>query len=157
MKVIKILTHILLTLLFVAYIGYQFRTDPIGILSGKRVTGEEQAYPVDWVFSKEHPLIAVETRVGNPHSVTTICAVHDGDLFIPAGDGSTKDWPQYVLADSRVRIKVGDVVYPAAMERVLDIGFSDIGPSFAQKYPQFAATSEDDVPPDIWLFRVRSR
>ena len=157
MKIVKILSHAVLTILFVLYIAYQFRTDPIGILAGKQVTGEEVSYPADWSFSDEHMLIAVETRTGNPHSVTTICFVHEGDLFIPAREGSTKDWPAYVLADSRVRLKIGGKVYPAALERVTDMTIADLGPSLSGKYPRLAVTSEADVPPDTWLFRVTER
>lgn len=157
MKILKILAHATLTILFVLYIAYQFRTDPIGVVAGKRVTGEEVAYPADWSFSDEHVLIAVETRVGNPHSVTTICFVHGGELYVPARDGSTKDWPAYVLADNRVRLKVGDKVYPAALERMTEISIFDIAESVSKKYPQFAVASEAEVPPDMWLFKVTRR
>ena len=46
-KAFKILSHIVLTLLFLGYIAYQFRTDPIENLSGRQVTGREVGYPGD--------------------------------------------------------------------------------------------------------------
>ncbi len=156
-KFLKIVSHATLTLLFVLYIAYQFRTDPIGILAGKKVTGEEVSYPADWSFSDEHMLIAVESRPGNPHSVTTVCFVHEGDLYVPAREGSTKDWPSYVLADNRVRLKIGEKIYPAAMERVTAMTLVDMGPSLAKKYPQFADATPEDIPPDTWLFKVIPR
>ena len=74
-KALKIITHIVLTLLFLGYLAYQFRTEPIEILSGRQVTGPEQSYSSDWSFTDDYPTIAVETRISNPHSVTVICWV----------------------------------------------------------------------------------
>ncbi len=155
MKIIKILSHTILTLAFVAYIAYQFRTDPIHMFSGKRLSGDEFSYPSDWAFSNDYSRIAVETRPGNPHSVTTICFIHEGNLYIPARDGSGKDWTQYVLADSRVRLKMGDRVYPAAMHRVTTLQRNDVLVTILTKYPQLDSSPETTG--DLWLFRVSDR
>ena len=155
MKIIKILSHIILTLAFVTYIAYQFRTDPMGVLAGKRLSGDEYAYPADWAFSNEQMLIAVETRPGNPHSVTTICFVHEGNLYIPARDGSGKDWTQYALADPRVRIKLGDMVYPATLHRKTDWQREEFLPSIMKKYPNI--NSSPETTGDLWLFQVAER
>ena len=155
MKIIKILAHIMLTLAFVAYIAYQFRTDPMGILAGKRLSGDEYAYPADWAFSNNQMLIAVETRPGNPHSVTTICFLHEGNLYVPARDGSEKDWPQYVLADPRARIKMDDRVYRVTLHRETTWQREELLPSILKKYP--GITSSPETTGDLWLFRVAER
>lgn len=155
-KVLKIVSHSLLTLLFVGYIAYQFRTDPIAVISGKQLSGDEVAYPADWAFTNDFETVAVEARPGNPHSVTTVCFLVNGDLYIPARNGSSKDWPAYVLNDSRVRIKVGELVYPAMMTRILDPDMTAVREAIAAKYPQFADASPTDQA-DVWFFRVSDR
>ncbi len=156
MKVLKIISHIVLTLLFVTYIAYQFRTDPIGLISGKKLSGDEESYPADWAFTSEHPLIAVETRVGNPHSVTTVCFVYEGDLYVPAGDAATKDWPAYALKDGRARVKVGESIYPVMLTRATDLDLDGVLAAIGTKYPQFAEAT-DEQRANTWLFRVSRR
>lgn len=155
-KVLKILSHSILTLLFVGYIAYQFRADPIGVVSGRGLTGEEVAYPQDWTFSNDHNLIAVESRIHNPHSVTVICWIANGKLHIPARNGAEKDWPSYVLADNRVRIKVGEKVYPATLRRVSDDEVKGLIARGAEKYPRFAQATADALA-GIWVFEVNPR
>ena len=152
-KALKILSHIVLTLLFLGYIAYQFRTDPIERLSGRQVTGPEVEYPADWSFSKGFSTIAVEARPDDPHSVTVICWIADGKLHIPARDGASKDWPSYVMADNRVRLKVGDQVYPASLRRVADTDVAGLIAQGASKYPGFAQAPEDVIA-DTWIFEV---
>ena len=155
-KVLKILSHIALTLLFIGYIGYQFRTDPIEILTGRQVTGVEVSYPVDWTFADGYSTIAVETRIGNPHSVTVICWIADGKLHIPARDGASKDWPSYVMTDNRVRLKVGDRVYPATLRRLADADVAGLIAQGAIKYPRFAQAPAGVVAA-TWIFEVNPR
>ena len=152
-KALKILSHIVLTLLFLGYIAYQFRTDPIERLSGRQMTGSEFSYPGDWSFSKEYPTIAVETRIGNPHSVTVICWIADGKLHIPARNGDSKEWPSYVLEDNRVRLKLRERVYPATLRRVSDSDVAGLIAQGASKYPGFARAPAEVVA-DTWVFEV---
>ena len=156
-KIAKYAGVTLLVIALVLSVAYQFRTDPIAMLAGKRVSGEEQPYPNDWLFTHEHMTVAVESRSDDPHSVTTICIVHNGTLYIPAQSGSTKKWPQYVLGDSRVRIKIGDKVYPVKATRELDLSIEEVVSSGAAKYPQLAEIEPEDRPKDVWLFRISQR
>lgn len=155
MKFLKYLGIAVALLVVVAVIVVLVRTDPIGPISGKRLSGVEQPFPDDWMLVNEHPLCALETRIDDPHSVTTLCFVHDGALMIPAGQGSSKTWPRYVLADPRVRVKVGEVVFPGIATRMTEIPLEDLVASLAVKYPQqFADGPPEDLPADIWLFRI---
>jgi len=61
-----------------------FRTDPIMMISGKHLSGEEFTYSENWLFTNEYPTIKLETNPGNPHSVTTVCFIRDGKLIIPS-------------------------------------------------------------------------
>ena len=137
---------------------YALRTDPVFMVSGKRLSGEELPAPADWSVCNEHTTIAVETRPDDPHSVTTICFVHRGDLIVPAQDGAEKRWPAFVIADPRVRLKFGDAVYPGRAERISEIPWKEMLPSIAAKYPQVSAQFDPDDPPEgVWMFRVRAR
>jgi hypothetical protein len=156
MKFLKYLGIAIGVLVVVGGIAWLLRTDPIGPLSGKKLSGEERPFPDDWSFVNEHPLCAVESRVDDPHSVTTICFVHEGNLVIPAAEGSTKTWPQYVLADARVRVKVGDGVYPARATRLIDFDADAVMASLLVKYGDRAADAQAP-PPDIWLFQISGR
>jgi len=155
---IKLAKYTGITLIVIALIlgiAYPFRSDPIAVLAGKRLSGEELPYPGDWSFTNEFTTVAVESRPDDPHSVTTICILHDGTLYIPAQSGSTKNWPQYVVDDARVRIKVGDKVYPARANRETGLSFADLATSAAAKYPRF--DRPEDQPKDVWLFSISQR
>ena len=80
---------------------YVLRTDPILMLPGKKLSGQEVPYPKNWAFTEEHLTIKVETNPEDPHSVTTLCFVLDGKLTIPAMEGHTKQWPKYAEQDQR--------------------------------------------------------
>lgn len=157
MKLLTWTAGVLGTLVIVAGAVYVFRTDPIFMVSGKRLSGEELSYPSDWSACNDHQTVAVETRVDDPHSVTTLCFVHDGDLVIPAMNGSEKEWPAHVVRDPRVRVKIGDHVYPARAERMTEVSLNDLVESVAAKYPQIAERDPADAPQDVWLFRISAR
>lgn len=157
MKVLKIITTVVAATLVVATIGYLTRTDPIFMLAGKHLNGEEATYPADWSFTNDYPTIFVESRPDDPHSVTTSCWLHEETLYIPAQSGSTKSWTHYVLEDPRVRIKVGDTVYPARLDRVDQENIPRLVASRMEKYPPTADNDLQDVPQDVWIFRVSDR
>ena len=156
MRILRIIGAIVAVLALAVGITWLLRSDPMGPISGRALSGEEAPYPIDWGFSNEHMLIAVETRPEDPHSVTTICLLVDGQLYVPAQDGSEKQWPQYVLEDPRVRLKIGDVVYPARAVRVEP---DDLDPFLAagrEKYADMMG-ERDELPGGIWLFRIERR
>ncbi len=128
---------------------------PIGPVPGGPLRGEVVSGPVeDWSFSDEHTLIAVETRPGFPHSVTTICFTHEGHLYVPARDGASKRWTRFVLADPHVRLKIGDKVYLGRAVRVDDL-VADEGliASAGRKYPRLGELSREELA-GVWLFRI---
>ena len=157
MNLLKWIGLVLGPVVVVAGAVYVFRTDPIFMVSGKRLSGEELHYPANWSMCNDHQTVAVETRLDDPHSVTTLCFVHDGALVIPAMNGSEKEWPAHVVRDPRVRVKIGEHVYPALAERMTDVSLEDLVASVAAKYPQIAEQDPADAPQDVWLFRISAR
>ncbi len=157
MSPLKSLGIVLLVIAVLGTFAYPFRTDPIAMISGKRLTGQEFPYPSDWSFTNEHQTIAVETKSDNPHSVTTLCFIHNGELHIPSETGSKKTWAQNVVADPRIRIKIGDKIYLARAERVTDIDLDAVRSSIVRKFPEFANQDPETTPEEVWFFKVSKR
>ena len=157
MKILRVIGSVVGVVVVVAGLAWLFRGDPMGPVAGRQLSGAEFAYPADWGFTDEHFTIAVESRPEDPHSVTTICFVHEGDLYVPAQSGTEKKWTHYVVEDPRVRLKVGDRVYPASAVRVTDLEPRAVLASAAKKYERMAERMDEDPPGDIWLFRIGPR
>ena len=83
--------------------------------------------------------------------------VQDGQLFVPA-DFLTpwKQWPQQVIEDDRVRLRIGSEVYACRAERVQDTALIDaLRLETARKYaidPTGTAARTA-----VWWFRLRPR
>ena len=155
MRILKWLGVVVVALGAIGAVGYATRTDPIGPVAGRALTGEIVVAPVsDWTFTDEHMTIALETRPAKPHSVTTVCFTHEGALYVPAQRGASKSWTHYAVSDPRVRLKIGDKVYPARATRVTD---SSLAPGLraaaSEKY-DFDADDDDPDFEDLWLFRL---
>ena len=157
LRTLKALGVLLAIAVLGAGLAWLFRSDPILMISGRTLSGEEFAYPADWGFSESQPTIAVETRPEDPHSVTTLCFLHAGELYVPAQGGSGKRWTQYVLDDPRVRLKIDGKIFPARAERVLSSDIGSFLESIQAKYPALTERSPEALPPDIWLFRIGPR
>ena len=100
--------------------------------------------PIDWSFSAQHREIFVETRAwyGIPHSVTTACASHDGNLYVPSvyfEGGNFPDarlWNRNVARDPRVRVQLGNRIYSRRVVLVGEaIERAGVLEAFATKYP----------------------
>jgi hypothetical protein len=155
MKILRWIGVIALLLALGAAGAYALRSDPLGPLAGKRLAGPVVSEPVsDWSFTDEHYLIAVETRPAAPHSVTTICFAHEGSLYVPAQGGSAKDWTHFAVSNPRVRLKIGDKVYPAIATRITDPDAREAMVAAARAKYDF--DGGDTPPEDIWLFRMDS-
>jgi hypothetical protein len=137
---------------------YLRRTDPIAFISGHALTGEVVNEPVtDWSFATDVQEVAFETRPAWPHSVTIWCFVHEGKLYVPGWD--TRAWTYFAIGDPRVRVKIGDKVYPGIATRVtgtdLEAVREPINAISRTKYGVGAAPGSAG-PPGLWLFRIDS-
>ncbi len=139
---------------------------PMGVFPGGPLSGTSVDGPVlDWAFTAEHALVAIETR-GRwlDHSVTVVCAAHGGHLYLPSRNAQTKRWVQNVLRDPRVRIGVGDEVYEGRAVRVTESEPGNpVERAFLRKYyglevEEVRFLYESPAPGDdraeVWLFRI---
>jgi hypothetical protein len=162
MKILRIIGIAFAALVAVLFVGAGIArlviNGPIGPLAGGELDGSERQAPADWNFTDEHFTIAVEVQPADPHSVTVVCFVSDGELYIPAQNAAKKKWPQMALENGHARVRVGDDLYPIELVRVDDDfererAFQAAG----EKYPRLAEQAGGQIPDDVWLFRAERR
>jgi hypothetical protein len=144
-----------LAVVVIGAVVYANRGNPIGPVAGRSLSGELVTTPVDdWSFTDDVSLIAVETRPAAPHSVTTICFTHEGVLYVPAQGASAKTWPHYAVSNPEARILVDGKIYPVRATRVTD---EKLAPQLREAVvAKYDFVSGDDVPEDVWVFRIDS-
>ena len=145
-----------LTLLFVLPIVSGW--GPCGPITGGRIAGELATELVnDWTFTDDISTIQIETRPDDPYSVTTWCFTDGPHLYIPSRGAPTKPWVKNVLADPRVRLRIGGKVYAMRATRVTDDGQRGKLIALLKKKYVTARWGMDDDPeasPDTWFFHV---
>lgn len=158
MRILKWLGVVVVGLVVVAGGLYAIRSNPVGPIAGRQLTGELVSAPVsDWSFTDEHDLIAVETRPAAPHSVTTICFSHEGKLYVPARNGASKSWTHYAVSDPRVRLRIDGKVYPARATRVENPSeATELLAAARTKYDFGDADGGGPALEEVWLFQIES-
>jgi hypothetical protein len=162
MKILKYIGIGLAVLAVILFVGVGIArlviNGPMGPLAGGGLDGNERSAPADWNFTDEHFTIAVEVQPADPHSVTVVCFVSDGELYIPAQNAAEKTWTQMALEDGRARARVGDDLYPIELVRVEDDSERERAFQAAiKKYPRLAEEAGNGIPDGVWLFRAERR
>lgn len=108
---------------------------PLGPFPGGRLTGAEGTAPVsDWSFTRDVMLVQLETRPGQPYSVTLGCIDHQGAVYVGSHDPGDR-WVRNVQADPQVRLRVGDTIYPRIAVEVVDRSeWAVVGRKLFEKY-----------------------
>jgi len=138
--------------------------DPKDRRPGLWLSGEVVTAPVtDWSFTDGQNEIFLETRTwyGIRHSVTVVCAAHDGALYVPSlyyGGGEfpeKRHWHRNVARDPRVRLEIGGRLYERRAVLVTDPKeWNDVLAAFAQKMPfwkELAEKPESERPKLIFM------
>ena len=122
---------------------------------GLWLTGDQVIEPVtDWSFTENHQEIFVQTRTPYliPHSVTTYCAVYDGDLYVFSAyyQGGVfpdeRGWNRNVMRDPRVRLKIGDRLFVQTLSHVTDAETREaVHASAVAKYQQWSSPGLENV------------
>lgn len=83
---------------------------PFLVFPGGELSGTVVNEPIeDWSFAASQ-FIELETRPDDPYSVQLNYIVKDGKLYIDPAEGRT--WFEHIKADPRVRVRLGDQIYP---------------------------------------------
>jgi hypothetical protein len=86
--------------------------------------------------------------------VTTSYLLHDGTLYVPSMFAARKSWPQQVLADGRVVLRIGGKLYEGRAVRVTDP--AEVDP-LVRSFDQSAAPASDPTTLSTWYFRIDPR
>ena len=132
-----------------------FRTEPLAIIPGGRLSGEEVTDPVtDWSFTEQYPTVTLEVRPLDPFSVNTSSLLYDGVLYVPSGRGGESRWAQFLLQDSSMRLRVGNTLYPVRATHVEDpMLLRELYEAWEQKYPGQEGRTAEEIA-QTWFFRI---
>ena len=152
------LLAIVVTLALALGLVLLFRTEPLAIIPGGRLSGEEVMGPVtDWSFTQQYPTVTLEVRPSDPYSVNTSSLLYDGVLYVPSGRGGEGRWAQMLLQDSTMRLRVGHKLYQVRATRVENPTLlGALYEVWEQKYPGQAGRTAEEIA-QTWFFRIDAR
>ena len=152
------LVAIVVTFALVLGVVLLFRTEPLAIIPGGRLSGEEVTVPVtDWSFTEQYTTVTLEVRSTDPYSVNTSSLLHDGVLYVPSGRGGESRWAQFLLQDSNMRLRVGHKLYKVRATRVINpMLIRELYEVWGQRYPSQAGRTAEEIA-QLWFFRIDAR
>ena len=152
------LVAIVVTFALVLGVVLLFRTEPLAIIPGGRLSGEEVTVPVtDWSFTEQYTTVTLEVRASDPYSVNTSSLLHDGVLYVPSGRGGESRWAQFLLQDSNMRLRVGHKLYKVRATRVINpMLIRELYEVWGQRYPSQAGRTAEEIA-QLWFFRIDAR
>ncbi len=109
-------------------------SEPFIVFAGGELSGEVAEPPADWSDIRDEETFQLETRPEEPYSVN-IWAVGIGEhVYIGTGPDGT-NWSDYIREDPRVRLRVGETIYPLRAEPVTDRQERrQVAAAYAEKY-----------------------
>ena len=142
---------LIIGLLTLWVVGFEPRDRSAGLwIKGESITTSV----TDWSFTEQIEEIYLESRTWYfvPHSVTTLCATYDSQLYVlsayylggefPYG----RLWNQYVLRDPRVRLKIGDRLFSQTLSFVTDAAEKEaVHQNFVKKYSDWTSPGIENV------------
>ncbi len=152
------LIAIVVTFALVIGLFLLFRTEPLAIIPGGRLSGEEVTVPVsDWSFTEQYTTVTLEVRSSDPYSVNTSSLLYDGVLYVPSGRGGESRWAQFLLQDSNMRLRVGHKLYKVRATRVINpMLIRELYEVWGQRYPSQAGRTAEEIA-QLWFFRIDAR
>ncbi len=152
------LVAIVVTLALVLGLVLLFRTEPLAIIPGGRLSGEEVTVPVsDWSFTEQYTTVTLEVRSSDPYSVNTSSLLYDGVLYVPSGRGGESRWAQFLLQDSNMRLRVGNKLHKVRATRVINpMLIRELYEVWGQRYPSQAGRTAEEIA-QLWFFRIDAR
>jgi hypothetical protein len=107
----------------------------------------------DWSFANDQIEVHIQTHpwYGIPHSVTTVLATANGQLFVPSiymqepkSFPEGKYWNRIVSKDPNIEVKIGGKLYPRTVRLITDEEEFALGLSaLAAKYPYWQNNKEN--------------
>lgn len=129
-------------------------SEPFIVFAGGALSGEVATPPDDWSELKDEETFQIETRPSDPYSVN-IWAVGIGrHVYIGTGPEGT-NWSEYLQEDPRVRLRVGETLYPLLARPVTDPAERrQVAEAYAEKY---GLDQDENWLKDALVFRLDRR
>ena len=128
--------------------------DPTLLLPGGALEGKEVAVPTSWTFSDDVSTVQLETNPADPYSVNIWAVGIEDRLYIHAGANRTT-WVEHLEADSAVRVRIEDDIYPLRSARVTEQSEFD---AFAEVYEEkYGNRPRNEDVGEAYLFRLVAR
>ena len=125
------------------------------VFAGGELAGTERPMPPSWDFTEEFTTVQIETRPGDPYSVNLWGVGVDGSFYVAASDADDAAWARAIEDEPRVRLRVGDEIYPLLATRTVDpTELDNVIDAFVDKY---GGDRERSFIRHAWVFRLGSR
>lgn len=129
--------------------------EPTFVFAGGELAGTERPMPTDWGFTEDFGTVQIETRPTAPYSVNVWGVSVNRNFYVAASDAGEATWAQAIEADPRVRLRVGDDIYPLLAERTEDPQeLARVVDAYIDKY---GGERERSFIRDAWVFRLGPR
>lgn len=129
--------------------------EPLFVFAGGRLAGTEQPMPPSWEFTDAIDTVQIETRPADPYSVNVWGAQVDGSFYVAASDAGDAAWARAIEADPRVRLRVGEDIYPLLAVRTEDPAeLAGVMDAYVGKY---GGNRQRSFIRGAWVFRLQSR
>lgn len=129
--------------------------EPTFVFAGGELGGTERPMPSDWGFTEDFGTVQIETRPTDPYSVNVWGVSVNRNFYVAASDAGEATWAQAIEAEPRVRLRVGEDIYPLLAERTEDPQeLARVIDAYIDKY---GGERERSFIRDAWVFRLGPR
>jgi len=128
--------------------------EPLIGFPGGALSGTERTKPTDWSAVADLGTIQLETRPDDPYSVNLWGVGIGADFYVATRPEGTT-WTENILADARVRLRVGADVFPLVAVRVNDAAERKrVSEAYVVKYD---ANLDENIGDEGLIYRLDSR
>lgn len=151
---------LLIGIILLALLVFFFRSDPIGMIPGKALSGELMPKPTQWPTCEKNQTLAIEVRPEQPHSVTAWYFIYRNTLFVPASNPKEKRWPSYAVKNPKVKVKICGQLFAATATLKTSYPKTTLLNELTDKYPTYRGQDLKKMaasagPDDLWVFEIR--
>jgi hypothetical protein len=133
----------------------RFSDGPIGPFPGGALSGTVDPDPdPDW--RSIGSTVEFEIRPDDPWSLRTYAIPYGREIYVPSFRAERRRWVSVVVADPRVRVRLGDRLYERRLERVAD---ATTRARLVELMQQLHGWAPDGIAGDdtTWYFRLAPR
>lgn len=154
MRLRNIIAAVVVVIAVFAVLVSQRTFEPVIGFPGGRLSGTEQQKPQDWSVATDIGTIQLETRPDDPYSVN-LWGVGIGPDFYVATRPEGTGWSENIIADPRVRLRIGNDVFSLVATGVGDSAERKrVSDAYVAKYD---ANLEENIGDEGLIYRLDAR